>query len=98
MDTLQLLAGGVSSMIFMLATLPMLYKAWRTRDLSSYSIINIALSNIGNFIHWIYISSLPFGPIWLLHAFYTISTLLMLAWYIMYRHRTYSRSQLADQM
>ncbi|MBZ0296360.1 MAG: hypothetical protein K8L99_27615 [Anaerolineae bacterium] len=87
MDTFQILAGSISSAIFMLATLPMLYKAWHTHDLSSYSATNITLSNIGNLIHWLYISSLPFGPIWLLHSFYTLSTLLMLIWYLMYRHK-----------
>jgi hypothetical protein len=31
----------------------------------------------GNAIYWVYVSSLPVGPIWFLHAFSTVSALLM---------------------
>jgi uncharacterized protein with PQ loop repeat len=89
MDTnkLQVMAGALSSTMFVLGTLPMLLKAWRTKDLHSYSLGNIALSNAGNLIHWLYISSLPFGPIWFLHSFHTLTTLVMLVWFIAYRHK-----------
>ena len=62
----------------------MLFKAFQTRDLKSYSFGNIALSNLGNLIHWMYITSLPFGPIWFLHGFSSIATALMLGWYLRY--------------
>ncbi len=43
-------AGFISTGLFALGTLPMLTKAFRTRNLSSYSLGNILLSNIGNII------------------------------------------------
>ena len=86
MENLQILAGSISSLIFMLGTVTMLKKAWSTRDVRSYSLGQLVLNNIGNLVHWLYISSLPFGPIWLLHGFFTISTILMLIWCIMYRY------------
>ena len=60
----------------------MLLKAYRTRDLHSYSSLNMLLVNMGNLIYWLYILQLPFGPIWLLHAFYTVSSALLLVLYL----------------
>jgi hypothetical protein len=62
----------------------MLFKAFRTKNLSSYSLGNIALANMGNVVHSIYIFSLPTGPIWLLHSFYLVTTGMMLSWYVRY--------------
>jgi hypothetical protein len=84
---LSSLAGVVSSSIFALSHIPMLVRAYRTRDLRSYSSANLALSNLGNIIHWLYIANLPFGPIWFLHGFYTIVTALMFFWYLRYGRR-----------
>ena len=56
----------------------MLLKAFITKDLKSYSLGHIALSNSGNVIYWLYVVSLPFGPIWFLQGFFTISDVLML--------------------
>ena len=81
---LPVIAGVISSTIFTLSTLPMLWKAFRTKDLKSYSLSNILLSNVGNIIHSIYIFHLPAGPIWLLHSFYLVTTGLMLVWYLRY--------------
>ena len=78
------LAGLASTMIFALSTLPMLVKAYRSRDLSSYSAGNIALANVGNAVHSVYVFSLPAGPIWALHSFYLVSSGLMLGWYLRY--------------
>ncbi|MDT8307698.1 MAG: hypothetical protein RRC07_17320 [Anaerolineae bacterium] len=86
MAKLQLLAGSLSTLIFVTSSLPMLYKALRTRDLSSYSLANIGLANAGNFLYWLYVLALPFGPIWFLHAFNTVVALLMLLLYL--RHET----------
>jgi hypothetical protein len=58
----------------------------------SYSFSNIALSNVGNLIHWLYVSSLPFGPIWLLHSFFTVTTLLLLISYLRYERSSALRS------
>lgn len=82
--SLQGAAGFASTLIFLVSSLPMLIKAWRTRDLRSYSPVNISLANVGNLTYWLYIYSLPFGPAWLLHGFNTLSTLLMLVWYLRY--------------
>jgi len=84
MTELPVFAGAVSTVIFAGSTLPMLIKAWRTHDLSSYSLGNILLANIGNIVHSVYIFSLPPGPIWALHSFYVLSTGLMLVWYLRY--------------
>lgn len=81
---LPVLAGAVSTALFALGTLPMLIKAVRTKDLSSYSLGNIALSNIANVIHSLYILALPPGPVWFLHGFHLLSTGLMLVWYLRY--------------
>lgn len=81
---LPVLAGTISSIIFFLGTFPMLHKAFRTRDLKSYSKGMLVLNNTGNLIHSVYIYSLPPGPIWGLHGFYLIVTALMLIWYLRY--------------
>ena len=83
-DLLPVIAGSVSTALFAASTLPMLIKAFRTKDLKSYSLPNIALSNVGNVIHSMYVYSLPPGPIWVLHSFYLVTTALMLLWYLRY--------------
>lgn len=85
--TLPVLAGMVSTIIFAASTLPMLLMAGRTRELSSYSAGNIGLANAGNVVYSIYVFDLPPGPIWLLHAFYLVSSGLMLYWYVRYGRR-----------
>lgn len=80
-----ILAGMASTSIFAGSTLPMLIKAARTKDLRSYSLGNILLSNIGNLIHSVYVFHLPAGPIWLLHSFYLVAAALMLYWYLLYQ-------------
>jgi hypothetical protein len=84
MSSLPILAGVVSTLIFAASTLPMLVKAYRTRDLSSYSMGNIGLANLGNAVHSVYVFSLPPGPLWVLHSFYLTSTALMLVWFVRY--------------
>lgn len=81
---LPVLCGSVSTVIFVVGTLPMIAKAARSKDLSSYSFGNIAMSNIGNVIASLYVFSLPPGPVWALHIFHLLSTALMLAWYLRY--------------
>lgn len=87
MVSLPTLAGIASTVIFAASTLPMLVKAYRSRDLRSYSLGNIVLANVGNSVHSIYVYSLPPGPVWLLHSFYLVSTALMLGWYLRYTLR-----------
>jgi uncharacterized protein with PQ loop repeat len=85
-QTVQIVAGSVSSFFFVSSNLPMLLKAFRTKNLHSYSLSNIVLNNIGNLLYWLYVGSLPVGPIWFMHTFYTITTLLMLVGYLRYEH------------
>lgn len=84
---ISLLAGMLSTFVFTVSHLPMLRRAFRTKDLRSYSATNLVLANVGNTVHWLYVINLPFGPIWFLHGFYTFTTALMLMWYIQYRRR-----------
>ncbi|SDJ23745.1 hypothetical protein SAMN05192558_109245 [Actinokineospora alba] len=81
---MPMFAGIASTVIFASSTLPMLLKAHRTRDLGSYSLGHMLLANLGNLIHSLYVFSLPAGPIWALHGFYTVSTALMLVWFLRY--------------
>jgi uncharacterized protein with PQ loop repeat len=88
---LPVIAGMISTTIFALSTLPMLLKAFKTKDLRSYSLGNILLANAGNLIHSVYVFHLPAGPIWLLHSFYLLTTALMLIWYLRYQWRPRAR-------
>jgi hypothetical protein len=92
--SLPVLAGSVSTAIFIASTLPMLVKARRTKDLASYSLGNILLANIGNLTYAVYVFSLPLGPIWALHGFHLGATGLMLFWYVRQagRHRRPARA------
>lgn len=72
-------------MLFALGLLPMLLKAARTKDLASYSLGNLVLSNLANAVHSIYVFNLPAGPIWALHLAYVLASALMLAWWLRYR-------------
>ncbi|MBD3943200.1 hypothetical protein IF188_16015 [Microbacterium sp. NEAU-LLC] len=76
-----MLAGTVSTVLFAAANLPMLLKAVRSRDLRSYSASALVLGNVGNLTYTIYVVSLPFGPIWVLHGFYLVTMALMLVLY-----------------
>lgn len=90
---LAVLAGGVSTVIFAGSVMPMLVKAVRTRDLASYSLGNLLLSNTGNLFYAVYVYSLPVGPIWALHTFYIFSTAFMLAMYLRHAVRPNRRPQ-----
>jgi uncharacterized protein with PQ loop repeat len=84
--SVPMLAGMISTTLFVVSYLPMLVKAVRTKDLTSYSLGNLVLANVGNAVHSVYVYSLPVGPIWFLHTFYLASTAAMLVW-----HRRYAR-------
>jgi len=82
--TLQVFAGFTSTAMFVSSNLPMLLKAYKTKNLKSYSLGHIVLGNLGNLVYWLYIASLPFGPVWILQGFFTLSAALMLFWYLRY--------------
>jgi uncharacterized protein with PQ loop repeat len=79
-SSIPTLAGSLATMVFALSTLPMLSKALRSRDLTSYSTGNLVLANVGNAFYSVYVFHLPMGPIWFLHGFYLLSSGLMLVW------------------
>jgi len=85
MEHIQVIAGSLAGLIFAAGSWNMLVKAWRTKDLRSYSLGQIVLNNIGNLFYWLYVASLPLGPIWFMHTFFTAASLLMLVWYLRYR-------------
>ena len=89
-----LVAGIVSTTLFAVSNLPMVLKAARTRDLRSYSLGNLSLTNAANGVHSLYVFSLPVGPIWLLHGFYLVASALMLLMFIRFHlHRVLPTNQ-----
>jgi hypothetical protein len=87
------LAGSLSTAVFVGSTVPMLAKAVRTRDVSSYSRGNLVLATAGNGLYAVYVVSLPPGPLWVLHLFHTVTTGFMLTWHLRYAE---PRSQARD--
>ncbi len=83
-NDLPVLAGATSTAIFMISYLPMLLKAARTKDLASYSPTQLALTNLANVVYSAYVFSLPIGPIWALHSFYVVTSVLMLTLWVRY--------------
>lgn len=76
---LPIVAGTISTVVFAVSNLPMLRKALRTRDVSSYSLSSLAMINGANAVYSLYVFSLPIGPVWALHGFYVVSCAIMLA-------------------
>ncbi len=87
MDTtqIQLIAGSLSTMLFISSSFPMLFKVLRSRDVRSFSLSNILITNVGNAVYWLYVLSLPFGPIWLMHSFYTLTQIVLLIAYLRFQ-------------
>lgn len=85
MEQVQVVAGSLAGLIFAAASWNMAAKAWRTKDLRSYSRGQVVLNNVGNLLYWLYVVSLPFGPIYFMHGFCTLVWVLMLIWYFAYR-------------
>lgn len=97
-QSVEMIAGFGSSLIFILSNFPMVAKAVRTRDLKSYSLGQILLANGGNLLYWLYVAGLPVGPIWFLHGFNTAVALLMLLLYLIFEtHLGTAVSQQAAQ-
>jgi uncharacterized protein with PQ loop repeat len=84
MRELTLAAGMAATTLFVVSYLPMLHRAVRTQDLSSYSRPSLVLANVGNVVQSVYVYSLPAGPIWLLHSFYLGASALMLRLHLLH--------------
>lgn len=76
------IAGTVATLLFVGSALPMLIRAHRTRDLSSYSPANLIIANVGNLAQTLYVVTLPPGPVWAMHAFNLGVSGLMLVWWL----------------
>ncbi len=96
LEDIQIVAGAISTLMFLGSNLPMLWKAFTTRNLSSYSLSHIGLSNVGNLIYWFYLFTLPVGPVWFLHGFNTLVAGLMLFSYLRYHRDGSSPPYLAE--
>lgn len=92
-SSIPIAAGAVASVIFAGSVLPMLGKAVRTKDVSSYSRGHLVLANVGNLFYSVYVFHLPPGPIWALHTFYLASSALMLLWSLRYAPRRRTSAQ-----
>ena len=75
-----LIAGSISSALFIASTIPALAKVLHTKDMRSYRRSSLFIATLGNGMHWLYIVSLPIGPIYALHGFTTRSTTFMVVW------------------
>ena len=84
MHQFAMFAGSAAAAIFILSQLPMLIKARRTKNLTSYSFANIGLANVGNALYAVYVFQVPVGPIWATHGFNVTTSGLMLFWYLRY--------------
>lgn len=91
MPQIAIACGLMATFLYVAATLPMLAKAARTKDLRSYSGANLMIANTGNVTQSVYILALPPGPMWLLHGFNTAAAALMLWWWL--QSRTSPRRQ-----
>lgn len=87
-----LVAGTIATVVFAVSNLPMLRKALRTRDVSSYSLPSIGMINGANIVYSLYVFTLPFGPIWGLHTFYVVSCAIMLVLCVRQRRMGGARS------
>ncbi len=85
--SVQVIAGFISSTIFISGNFPMLLKALKTKDMHSYSMGQLILGNMGNTVYWLYVASLPVGPIWLLQGFFSLSSATMLLCYLRYEKK-----------
>ena len=91
MAQIAFIAGTFSTFLFIGSNVPMLWKAYQTKDLHSYSKLNIILANVGNLVYWVYVLNLPVGPIYLLHFFYTVTSIIMLG--LLIRHSCKQKSR-----
>ncbi len=75
-------AGALATAVFLASTVPMVWRAAVTRDMSSYSRAHLVMTNVGNAAHSLYVLSLPAGPIYVLHGTHVAVALFMLVWHL----------------
>lgn len=97
LEDMQIFAGVISTFMFVSSNLPMLWKAFTTKNLTSYSLGHISLSNVGNLIYWLYLFTLPMGPVWFLHGFNTVVAGLMLVGYLRYQKHNRSLNLVGER-
>ena len=75
-------AGAVSAALFASSSVPMIWRAAATRDMSSYSRPHLVITNLGNAVHTCYLLALPWGPIHALHLMHVAVAAFMLLWHV----------------
>ncbi|BDZ63652.1 hypothetical protein [Agromyces mangrovi Wang et al. 2018] len=95
---IPVIAGAISTAVFAASNLPMLRKALRTRDVSSYSPVSLVMINAANVVYSLYVFALPPGPIWALHSFYLVSCAIMLAVLLDQRRRAAARRAVGERV
>jgi uncharacterized protein with PQ loop repeat len=93
---IAIVAGTASTVVFAASNLPMLRKALRTGDVSSYSLASLVMINAANVVYSLYVFTLPVGPIWALHSFYVVSCGVML-WLCARQRRVAARGSADDR-
>lgn len=79
------IAGTIARLIFVISTIPSLTRVYRTRKGDRYSLASLWMATIGNALQWVYVLSLPPGPLYALPTWNTRSAALLRAWCIRYR-------------
>lgn len=92
MKTIQGMAGTISTIMLVGAVISMLWKIYRTRDMHSYSGLQIALNTIATYINLVYVTSLPFGPVYILNIFYAVVNTTMLTSWLYLRRKDARRA------
>jgi uncharacterized protein with PQ loop repeat len=95
--SVQVMAGLTSSIIFICSNMPMLDKVIKTKDMRSYSLGQLILGNIGNSIYWLYVRTLPVGPVWYLQAFFSTASGIMLFSYLRYEKKWFRGKRRSPQ-
>ena len=90
------MAGALATSLFVGSSVPMVWRAYRTRDMDSYSRGHLVLTNLGNALHSLYVATLPPGPIWVLHGMHVLVTAFMLVWHVRHAGRASERSGVGD--
>ena len=80
-----MLSGTVATILHIMGNAPMVWKVCRTRSVDSYSYSYLLLRNASNAFQWLYVISLPLGPIYVLHSFYTAVMAIMMGLYLRYQ-------------
>jgi uncharacterized protein with PQ loop repeat len=78
--------GGVASVLFVFAQMPMLIRALQTKDMRSYSGIHLLLGCAGNVLWAFHLAkNVPDVNVRALHCYYLVTTAVMLGFWWRWR-------------